>query len=253
MTKSAISLKTEAEKREDHPNGSSAMASPLPQMANHRQRVGAERRERMRWRLLNSALKLVASKGHAAMSVDDVIREAGVSRGTFYKYFPSPDALIRELATEIANQIVRTVDPLVRGIDDPARLVARGIRLASRLALHYSAVANFLAHVGWPGEQGPNMLEFVRTDIEEGFRQGRFTRMPMAIALNIVVGAVLGTIQRMQETDSREDYSEQAAAMALRALGIDAHSADKIARTLPDADEAQLVGAFADPLGIAEV
>ncbi|RWA51232.1 hypothetical protein AU476_24320 [Cupriavidus sp. UYMSc13B] len=56
------------------------------------------------------ALKLVASKGHTVMSVNDVIREAGVSRGTFYKYFSSPDALIRELATEIANQIVRAVD-----------------------------------------------------------------------------------------------------------------------------------------------
>ncbi|ODV42489.1 hypothetical protein AWV79_26365 [Cupriavidus sp. UYMMa02A] len=95
------------------------------------------------------------------------------------------------------------------------------------------------------------MLEFVRTDIEEGFRQGRFTHMPMAIALNIVVGAVLGTIQRMQESDRREDFSEQAAAMALRALGIDAHSADEIARTLPDGDEAQLVGALAATLGIA--
>ncbi|KAF7964282.1 hypothetical protein AWV80_39350 [Cupriavidus sp. UYMU48A] len=178
-------------------------------MANHRQRVGAERRERMRGRLLNSALRLVASKGHATMSVDDVIREAEVSRGTFYKYFSSPDAIVRELATEIANQIVRTVDPLVRGSNDPARLVARGIRLASRLALHYPAVAGFLAHVGWPGEQGPNMLEFVRTDIEEGFRQGRFTHMPMAIALNIVVGAVLGTIQRIQESDSEKTFQSK--------------------------------------------
>ncbi|QUN32293.1 helix-turn-helix transcriptional regulator (plasmid) [Cupriavidus sp. KK10] len=75
---------------------------------------------RMRWRLLNSALKLVASKGHAAMSVDDVIREAGVSRGTFYKYFASPDVLIRELATEIASQIVRT-DGISAPIEDRIR------------------------------------------------------------------------------------------------------------------------------------
>ncbi|WP_427306155.1 TetR/AcrR family transcriptional regulator [Cupriavidus sp. H39] len=251
MTKPDVSPKIDADRPEDHPDSQLVAGSQPPQTANHRQRVGAERRERMRGRLLNSALRLVASKGHATMSVDDVIREAEVSRGTFYKYFSSPDAIVRELTTEIANQIVRTVDPLVRGSNDPARLVARGIRLASRLALHYPAVAGFLAHVGWPGDQGPNMLEFVRTDIEDGFRQGRFTRMPMAIALNIVVGAVLGTIQRMQESDSREDYSEQAAAMALRALGIEAHSADEIARTLPDADEAQLVGALAATLGIA--
>ncbi len=83
MTKPAISPKIEADRQEDHQSNQFVVGSQPPQMANHRQRVGAERRERMRGRLLNSALRLVASKGHATMSVDDVIREAEVSRGTF--------------------------------------------------------------------------------------------------------------------------------------------------------------------------
>ena len=64
---------------------------------DHRQRVAAERRERMRSRLLASAMKLIAEKGPAATSIDDVISAAEVSRGTFYKYFPSPDALVLSL------------------------------------------------------------------------------------------------------------------------------------------------------------
>jgi AcrR family transcriptional regulator len=44
----------------------------------------------MRARLLASAMQLVAEKGAAATSIDDVIGAADVSRGTFYKYSPRP-------------------------------------------------------------------------------------------------------------------------------------------------------------------
>lgn len=216
--------------------------------ADHRQRVAAERRERMRSRLLNSALRLVALKGVSSTSIDDVISAAKVSRGTFYKYFPSPEALIRELAVEVTNELIRIAEPVVRSHDDPAELVARGIRLVSRLAIHHPSLAGFLVRLGWPGEQGPNMLEFVRRDIEEGFRRERFSRMPMALALNIVSGAVLGATERMLKSDCVEDFSVQAAAAALRALGVDAAAADAIARKPLDANEAELIGMLAETL-----
>jgi len=52
-----------------------------------RWRAGAERRQRMRLRLIESALPVFAEKGLDAASIDDVIAAAGVSRGTFYNYF----------------------------------------------------------------------------------------------------------------------------------------------------------------------
>ena len=94
------------------------------QTNDHRHRVAAERRERMRARLLASAMRLVAEKGPAATSIDDVISAAEVSRGTFYKYFPSPDALVRELAIEIANELIGMAEPVVRSYDDPAERVS---------------------------------------------------------------------------------------------------------------------------------
>jgi AcrR family transcriptional regulator len=202
----------------------------------------------MRSRLLRSALHLVAKKGAAATSIEDIIAGAEVSRGTFYKYFPSPDALVRELAAEITNELIRIIDPAVRTIDDAAEQVARGIRLGLRLAIHYPAFAGYLLRLGWPGEQGPNMYEFVRQDIEEGFRRGHFMRMPMAMALNIVAGAVAGAIQGAIESPGKEDFSEQAAAAALRALGVEAAVAEAISRTPLDADEAQFVDLLAKTL-----
>ncbi len=196
---------------------------------DHRQRVAAERRERMRARLFASAMKLIAEKGPAATSIDDVISAAEVSRGTFYKYFPSPDALVRELAIEIANELIRMAEPVVQSYDDPAERVSCGIRLVARLAIDHPLAAAFLVRLGWPDARGPNvLLDFVRRDLTEGIRQGRFTRMPIALALNIVAGAVLGATHCMLEPGCESDFAEQSAAAALRALGVDARSAERI-------------------------
>ncbi|MGA0612821.1 TetR/AcrR family transcriptional regulator [Caldimonas sp. KR1-144] len=202
------------------------------QIQDHRQRVAAERRERMRARLFASAMKLIAAKGTAATSIDDVISAAEVSRGTFYKYFASPDALVQELAIEIANELIRMAEPVVLSHDDPAQRVSCGIRLVARLAIDHPLAASFLVRLGWPDVRGPNiLLEFVRRDLLEGIRQGRFAPMPIALALNIVAGAVLGATHCMLEPDCESDFAEQTAAAALRALGVDAKGAERIAHS----------------------
>lgn len=184
----------------------------------------------MRSRLLSTALQLVAAEGPAAVSIDDVIAAAEVSRGTFYKYFPSPEALVQEVARKVATDLVFLADPVVRQRDDPAERVACGIRLVARLALHHPAAAGFIAQLGWPDTDGQNvMLDFVRRDIEEGMRRGRFREMPLSLALNMVSGAVLGAIHCMLKPTCEPDFAELSAAAVLRALGVPAQTAAAVA------------------------
>jgi hypothetical protein len=103
----------------------------------------------------------------------------------------------------------------------------------ARLAIDHPLAATFLVRLGWPDARGPNMLlDFVKRDLTEGIRQGRFTRMPIALALNIVTGAVLGATHCMLEPGCDSDFAEQSAAAALRGLGLDAKSAERIANSL---------------------
>ena len=44
-------------------------------------------------RLLNAALHIVRQKGYAATTVDDICREAGVTKGSFFHHFKSKDEL----------------------------------------------------------------------------------------------------------------------------------------------------------------
>lgn len=199
----------------------------------------------MRSLLLNSAMRLMLENRVSTPSIDDIISAAGVSRGTFYKYFPSSDAIVREIVGKMAEQWVRAADPIVRDHDDPAEHIARGIRLASILTVHQPEVAGILGRLGWTAYQAPNMLEFVRRDIEEGVRLNRFKRMPIALGFNIVAGAAMSAMQSMLETECREDFSELAAAVALRALGVEESAADAISRSPLHASEALFDGLLA--------
>ena len=206
----------------------------------------------MRLRLLSTAIRIGAEKGPAAISIDDVVVGAEVSRGSFYKYFPSTDALVLEVATQIANELIRMAEPVVIDFDDPAERVASGIRLVARMAIDHPAVAAFIVRLGWPDARGPGiLLDFVRRDLSTGIRQRRFARMPMALALNIVCGAVLGATHCMLDPDCERNFAEQSAAAALRALGVDADEAKQISMRRLGAVDRPASGIFAETIALA--
>lgn len=65
-----------------------------------------QRKQTNRDGLLFAATNLFCQKGYAAVSVEDITTEAGVSRVTFYRHFPSKAAVALELfqrASEVAG------------------------------------------------------------------------------------------------------------------------------------------------------
>lgn len=56
-------------------------------------------------RLRTAAMKTFAKRGYHAARVDDIVRAARTSHGTFYLYFASKEDLLRALATECASEL----------------------------------------------------------------------------------------------------------------------------------------------------
>ena len=184
----------------------------------------------MRRRLFASTLHLVAQKGPAATSIDDVIQAAEVSRGTFYKYFDAPETLFDQLALVVAHEMVLMAEPAVVQLKDPAERVGTGMRLGIHLAAANRSVAGFVVRLGWPsGADMPALQEFVQRDLKEGLRQRRFTEMPIRLGLNIVSMTVVGAVHAMLAPRAPRDFAEQAVASALRALGVEPQEAKRIA------------------------
>jgi len=96
-----------------------------------RRRAAAEPRELRargrdtRRRLLDAGETVLASKGYHATRVDDVVKLARTSHGTFYLYFANKEDLFRALAVEVAQEmrdLAETLEPLHAGATGRARL-----------------------------------------------------------------------------------------------------------------------------------
>ena len=70
------------------------------------------RGERTRQRLLDAGAAVLPRRGYHDTRVDDVVEAAGVSHGTFYRYFDSKDDFFQALATAASAQLIELLDRL---------------------------------------------------------------------------------------------------------------------------------------------
>ncbi len=94
---------------------------------DHRPAVALQRREKMRARLIEAAVLVVASKGLANTVIDDVVAQAGVSRGTFYNHFSAVPDLMLAAKEELSNEILVQVEAVVRDIPEPRAVWPMGL------------------------------------------------------------------------------------------------------------------------------
>ena len=73
--------------------------------------------------LLKAAFREVAEKGFSEVTLDDIARRAGVSKGVTLYYFDSKDALFRELFGWLIDSIHARMREAVGAVEDPVEKV----------------------------------------------------------------------------------------------------------------------------------
>jgi AcrR family transcriptional regulator len=202
-------------------------------ISDFRTRVGAEKRERTRERLLSATFEAYAGSAPGTRPViDDVIRVAGVSRGTFYKYFESLDEILPELGQRMAQEMVATYEQLFGAVADPAVRTAGGPLLTlSRAAMEPARVA-FTSRV--------DLVQYLNHDALHGMEikacllqareAGVLSFESLDAAIDFSVGAALEGTRRILHAPGLDPaYSHQLTVMILRGLGMAPTAADQAA------------------------
>ena len=97
----------------------------------------------MRERLIAATMDVYSqSTGGRRPVIDDVIRAADVSRGTFYNYFPTMEDLLRAVRRKLTDALMAVLDAHL-----PSSIPASS-RLATRLHSHFALVSHDPAW-GW--------------------------------------------------------------------------------------------------------
>jgi AcrR family transcriptional regulator len=206
------------------------MDNPDAQPVNHRTRVGLQRREKTRALMIQSALRVFASKGPDLPVIDDFIAAAGVARGTFYNYFKTTGELLAAVAGEMSDEVLGVVDPQVQHFDDPAIRVSIGTRLYVRMALRYPIWGQFLTRVGSRHAVRGKLLDvYLTRDIGLGIEAGRFAGVDTLVVRDIILGSIFYGIETLLTEPGHPDHTELMLCTVLKGMGLAADEARAIA------------------------
>jgi AcrR family transcriptional regulator len=145
---------------------------------DHRVRVAASRREEMQNALLFSVLVLASDKSIHEIDVEDIINHAQVSRGSFYKYFPSVQASVLALASQLASELTTEMDAITHQIPDTAIRLITTAKLTMRLLVKIPLLGNFFIQLPWPSPSPEvNVFKNISADVELGIKEGLFKKI----------------------------------------------------------------------------
>jgi len=92
------------------------------------------RGEATRGQLIVVATRMFAERGYDDTSIDAVLREAGVSRGSLYHHFPSKEALFEAVVKEVDDSFGAQTLAAASGADGPVAALRAGFLTTIRLA-----------------------------------------------------------------------------------------------------------------------
>ena len=84
-----------------------------------RAQIGQEKRARTRAALVAAAKSLFALRSIESVTIDEIVAEAGLAKGTFYTHFEDLDALTAAVADELLAVFDDLMQPARLAIADP--------------------------------------------------------------------------------------------------------------------------------------
>jgi AcrR family transcriptional regulator len=80
---------------------------------------------RLRARIIDAAIAVFARHGFATTRVEDILREAGVARRTFYRHFDNKEQVLAAIFEFAGNELVRAMRATLASGADPLDAVRR--------------------------------------------------------------------------------------------------------------------------------
>ena len=188
-----------------------------------------DRQQLRRAELVEAAAAVFSSKGVSATSVDDIVRAAGVAKGTFYLYFATKDDAVGAVATWMVG---RVADRIAEVAGDPSRspvdrLLAFGAEVVQvgrepyerDLIEVFHRPENRLLHDRMSERALERLKPAVAAIIADGMDVGQFRRQDPVRAAACVLACFGSLHEVVSDPGDVPDAIDELNAFVLRGLG----------------------------------
>ena len=190
--------------------------------------------ETVRDALVRAGQSLFSRHPVDAVPIDDIVGEARVAKGSFYKHFPDKEALLSAVVDRIRHAIEREVTAANAEVTDAAARVARAICVYLRYVAEEAEQGGVLVRNDRSGHTLPSLKLNKGTveDVRLGLSTGRFTVPTVESGALFVLGVGHVGLARFsggQSAASNVWIAQQLCQLMLRGLGLPPTEADLIA------------------------
>jgi AcrR family transcriptional regulator len=167
------------------------------------------KKARLRQQIIETSLRMFRERGYDSTRIDDIVQALDISQPTFFRYFPSKDALLRELGRRaFARQAERlkselsskatTAERLRRFYEALAKVTEEGRPLWQAVIIEGA-----MDPIRSPELRGPEeaTVSLLREIIAQGQKHGEITRSFPVIHLAEFMEGLFNTVVRQWAVD----------------------------------------------------
>jgi len=193
------------------------------------------KRDRTFCAIVEAAIEIIAEKGLDGASIDELMRAAGMARGTFYNYFQSRDEVLAAVVGALQSQIRDAVESRIPEELTPPQVIACMVYGFVQFCLDRPLLGWTWVRIGggdqWLMTQSPSEPTFPRADaalaavIDED--------LSYLLAICYIQGVTHNVVWRLLESRINMEDADRILQLLLRGLGLTARqiaSSIKIAR-----------------------
>ena len=184
---------------------------------DHRTRVGQERSNRTRLRILEAAMRVFAEKGPDAPVIQDFIIAAGMSRGTFYNYFNSIEELLIATSKQLEDDLIVSIQAEIESMPSPVERMTFGMLLWLQKAADDPTWCAFVNRVVHHSVMVETQLG---GDLRGGISCGELSCPDLNAAYDLVVGTLRQSMNRMLTEKVQTNYPKLVVHTVLQGLGV---------------------------------
>ncbi len=198
-----------------------------------RAEIGREKRGRTRLQLMTAAKALFSKRAWESVTIDELVQEAGVAKGTFYSHFND----LEELAAAVANELIDAFDAMIQperlSISDPVLRIAFGCDAFLRQSLSDRSWALLATRMA---RSHPTVGLLVRGRLSDDLRDA-LDKSPQArptpeLGVELIIGVVLQVSAAIGEGRFDDRVRPEAIRCVLAAIGVGARDAASIVARL---------------------
>jgi AcrR family transcriptional regulator len=176
------------------------------------------RGEATRARLIAIATRMFADRGYEDTSIEAVLREAGVSRGSLYHHFPSKEALFEAVAEDVETSVGAQTVAAADGITEPVAALRAGflawIRLAGDPVVRRILLIDAPSVLGWErwrAMEERHALGLIRLVLQAVAEEGRLRPELVGTLAHVLLASVNEVALLVARSDAKEAAMEAGA------------------------------------------